>query len=224
MPRIRRDGKRIRGSDGGRTRNEDCCCDQPAVNPDCSGMPATWLVQIGNMPNPVNGSFRNCLTGGHYAPWSYCSTATRTYDQACRGFCDQLAADWEFPYLGQIFAPGDFVYGFLGYTWPNACVVGSCGNTPSDRTGDFHLRVTPCVDGSETEDTEVFFELDVDNVVEWAGSVVVPAGDTLLDVGPITLTDQPNTGPCVQFSYNPTTCENTATLAQSPTCVITPNG
>lgn len=26
MPRIRRGGKRIRGSNGGRTRNEDCCC------------------------------------------------------------------------------------------------------------------------------------------------------------------------------------------------------
>lgn len=27
MPRIRRGGKRIRGSGGGRTRNEECCCD-----------------------------------------------------------------------------------------------------------------------------------------------------------------------------------------------------
>lgn len=29
MPRIRRGGKRIRGSNGGRTRNEECCCAPP---------------------------------------------------------------------------------------------------------------------------------------------------------------------------------------------------
>lgn len=33
MPRIRRGGKRIRGSNGGRTRKQDCCCECTATTP-----------------------------------------------------------------------------------------------------------------------------------------------------------------------------------------------
>lgn len=42
MPRIRRGGNRLRGSDGGRTRNEDCCCDIIADCDDFAALEATF--------------------------------------------------------------------------------------------------------------------------------------------------------------------------------------
>jgi hypothetical protein len=53
VPRIRRGGKRIRGSNGGRTRNEDCCCaDEPEeVTGNCNGrtitFPSFFVVDYG---------------------------------------------------------------------------------------------------------------------------------------------------------------------------------
>lgn len=46
MPRIRRGGKRIRGANGGRTRNEDCCCDEPIPCATINDQPtrSTWEV------------------------------------------------------------------------------------------------------------------------------------------------------------------------------------
>lgn len=54
MPRIRRGGKRIRGSNGGRTRNEDCCCEeQETFSFDCGGdtyvFPVTFIVTVTGM-------------------------------------------------------------------------------------------------------------------------------------------------------------------------------
>lgn len=44
MPRIRRGGKRIRGSNGGRTRNEECCCDAPPCEADTPAEVAQYIV------------------------------------------------------------------------------------------------------------------------------------------------------------------------------------
>ncbi len=42
MPRIRRGGQRVRGSDGGRSLNEDCCCGEVVAN--CNECDPPWGV------------------------------------------------------------------------------------------------------------------------------------------------------------------------------------
>lgn len=63
--RIKRGGQRIRGADGGRTRNEECCCDQPTcgeVNTD--SIRETWEIsyELEGITFSTAGCGANCTS------------------------------------------------------------------------------------------------------------------------------------------------------------------
>lgn len=224
MPRIRRNNKRIRAG-AGRTRKEDCCCDETPVNPDCAGLPLTWLLSISNMPPVVTGSlttpyFRNCVTGGNYAPWTYCASAGRSYDQAFRGFCNQVTGSFELPYLGRFGA--EYRWGFATYTWANAKLQGPCGASPSSHSGGFILSVSKCVLEGHSATELVGLEVDIANVLEFDAIVSLPPGQTLLDVStvPLTVVRQ---GACLKYQ-TPANCTPNDTFEAGPSGFLTPNG
>jgi hypothetical protein len=106
MPRIRRGGKRIRGSNGGRTRNEDCCCG------DCTETTPQGIAEY-IRDNAIQPTFT--IEGTDYT------------DVCASGNCSPIAGTYSLPF--------DFIFhsggGNYEVDWSDTFTLTTCGTSRS---------------------------------------------------------------------------------------------